>query len=435
MTSRRITKPFSRTPTLATCQAVIQQGIRSETLMIIRTQVSHASKHFGRYFDASRNYARVVGGMINSPPPPAPSHQPSFNTVQVGQKTNRKDKESRSDVVQTIGELLAGKAVKTKKPDPFSFDISRPPADKLSGEFRTVKEPPKLRPDHDLYEYLTSQVINSTKIQDSPDLRHFLGDLNAKANVELPQVLKNGNAGSPALSLDEISQSIVTIAHILPPPANSKKNGEVILSSGFAILDGSLIATCTHPLHQVNALCRSYDANEQQANLSRARSVAITSNGTILPISDIASHLVMSDIVLFKISTATSLAPLKISPYPCPAGNPILVYNLNNMSLSASSTDQLKEPKASWSWTDSEITLYQDRAGREAATGSYDELNTLLFNTVPQPGSSGGPIIDRETKAVVGITRGSEISYAVRKERGFGTPAESLFNVFKLDGF
>lgn len=363
--------------------------------------------------------------MINSPPPPAPSPHTKFNTVHVGKKRDvaRSDKASESPL-----EDLFRKKYDKSPAEPFTLDISQSPksASVLApDEFRTVHEPPRLSPSQALYDFLMNHISRSTQ---SLCLQDMLNDLNAKANVEIPSVLKNGNAGSPDHSLNEISGSIVTIAHVLPASDNGKR-GEVILSSGFAILDGSLIATCAHPLHQINAHCRSYDANEQLSNMKRTRTVIITNSGDIIPVISVASHLVMSDILLLNIPEANKLQPLRVSPYPCPMGNPIQVYNLHDTTV-ASGT-----PKSIWSWQDSEITLYQDRSGREAATGTYDELNTLLFDTIPQPGSSGGPIIDRETKAVVGVTRGSEVSYAVRKERGFGTPAESLFNVFRLDGF
>lgn len=380
-----------------------------------------------------RGYARIVGGMINSPPPPAPAQQGPFKVIVVSQKRAEDTSDGQDKLSSSHDESLKLSPV-LEKASPFSLDISHPRTGGRNEGFRTVLEPPKPRADQDLYNHLIKVVNGDKLIQDSPSLRRIVEDLNTKANVETPYVLRNGNAGSPDLPLDRIARSVVTIAHILPPLPGSTNQGEVILSSGFAILDGSLVATCTHPIHQINALCRSPNAAQQEANLDRVRTVAIAFDGMIVPIQSMESHLVMSDIVLLRIPETTKLTPLKVSPYPCPTGSPVLVYSLHDVALS-SDPGQPVQPITKWSWTPSEITLYQDRAGRESATGSYKELNTLLFDTVPRPGSSGGPIIDRETKAVVGITRGSEVSYAVRKERGFATPAESLFNVFKLDGF
>lgn len=365
-----------------------------------------------------RGYARVVGGIINQARPPAPTPQTTFTATSVKRKPDSWAHQGSHDITSK-GNDSTGR-------EPFHLDISKPPQTQHT-DFRTVEEPPKLRPVQILYEYLQRAVSERAELVQSPSLRQLMHDLDNNANVEIPHVLQNGNTGSPALSLNEIAESVVTIAHILPP-SQSNGTGEVILCSGFAILDGSLIATCTHPFFQINAHCKSYDAREQQANLSQAKTVIITNSGEILPITRLESHLVMSDVVLLQIPKDRALVPLKVSPYPCPAGNPIQVYNLHETAL-----ERDDRAKVKWSWRESEITLYQDRAGREAATGSYDELNTLLFDTVPSAGSSGGPILDRETKAVVGIVRGSEVSYAVRKERGFGTPAESLFNVFKLE--
>jgi hypothetical protein len=66
--------------------------------------------------------------------------------------------------------------------------------------------------------------------------------------------------------------------------------------------------------------------------------------------------------------------------------------------------------------------------------GTYDELSSMMCSNLPSDGSSGGPIVNKETRSVVGIVRGNEISYATRKRIGFATPSECLFEAFKLPG-
>jgi hypothetical protein len=93
---------------------------------------------------------------------------------------------------------------------------------------------------------------------------------------------------------------------------------------------------------------------------------------------------------------------------------------------------------------------YRDITGREAKTGTYDDLAQLDFKLLadsthnppalqqkpsfPPPGSSGGPIVDASTGAVVGVTRGTKMSQ-LEGNRGDGIPAEKVFFFFSLPGF
>lgn len=61
--------------------------------------------------------------------------------------------------------------------------------------------------------------------------------------------------------------------------------------------------------------------------------------------------------------------------------------------------------------------------------GTYDALTHLLFQPLPTPGSSGGPIIDEETGAVVGMIVGTRMDNRIDGVRGWGRPAESIFEV------
>ena len=53
----------------------------------------------------------------------------------------------------------------------------------------------------------------------------------------------------------------------------------------------------------------------------------------------------------------------------------------------------------------------------------------MLFQPLPTAGSSGGPIVDENTGAVVGIMLGSRMDSSVEGVRGWGVPAEAIFEV------
>ncbi|UZJ57520.1 hypothetical protein CBS101457_006840 [Exobasidium rhododendri] len=101
-------------------------------------------------------------------------------------------------------------------------------------------------------------------------------------------------------------------------------------------------------------------------------------------------------------------------------------------------------------WGRARLVEYRDTSGQEARTGTYDDLAQLDFKlladnnhnppalqqrpTFPPPGSSGGPIVDASTGAIVGITRGTKMSQ-LEGNRGDGIPAEKIFFFFSLPGF
>lgn len=101
----------------------------------------------------------------------------------------------------------------------------------------------------------------------------------------------------------------------------------------------------------------------------------------------------------------------------------------------------------SWSkWIRGSVLGYRDFAGREAVVrfppvledvtliiqpGTYDALTHLLFTPVPTADAVGGPIIDEETGAVVGVILGTR-AHSIRMEgrvRGWGVPSEMIYEV------
>lgn len=53
----------------------------------------------------------------------------------------------------------------------------------------------------------------------------------------------------------------------------------------------------------------------------------------------------------------------------------------------------------------------------------------MHFQPLPTTGSSGGPIVDETTGAVVGVMLGTQMHSAIEGVRGWGVPAETIFEV------
>ncbi|KAL1738978.1 hypothetical protein HDZ31DRAFT_69422 [Schizophyllum fasciatum] len=86
-------------------------------------------------------------------------------------------------------------------------------------------------------------------------------------------------------------------------------------------------------------------------------------------------------------------------------------------------------------WVKGQVVGYRDFARKEAKPGTYDSLSHLLFEPVPSPGSSGGPIVDEETGAVVGVVLGARMdSTRIDGMRGWGVPSETILEMFSLPG-
>jgi hypothetical protein len=53
----------------------------------------------------------------------------------------------------------------------------------------------------------------------------------------------------------------------------------------------------------------------------------------------------------------------------------------------------------------------------------------MHFQPLPTTGSSGGPIVDETTGAVVGVMLGTQMHSSIEGVRGWGVPAEAIFEV------
>jgi hypothetical protein len=53
----------------------------------------------------------------------------------------------------------------------------------------------------------------------------------------------------------------------------------------------------------------------------------------------------------------------------------------------------------------------------------------MHFQPLPTTGSSGGPIVEESTGAVVGVMLGTQMDRSIEGVRGWGVPAETIFEV------
>ncbi|KAJ4476759.1 hypothetical protein J3R30DRAFT_3658023 [Lentinula aciculospora] len=239
------------------------------------------------------------------------------------------------------------------------------------------------------------------------------------------------------------TSDVVLVAHCVQDGDEHK----VTVASGFALeapshREGeSLILSCAHTLEEIrrSPLMLKIGGGGTLAHHSssisgrvNSGSFVISSEGDIYPINNIVSSLPRSDLMILSCEKLP-VATLPISPYPVDAETPVMGHLV--------SYDQPEGPEwspwvgGSWSkWVRGKVLGYRDFAGRETEPGTYDALSHLLFSPLPTPGSSGGPIIDEETGAVVGVMLGTRMDNRVEGIRGWGVPSETIFEMFSLPG-
>ncbi|BGP18478.1 hypothetical protein JCM10213_001207 [Rhodosporidiobolus nylandii] len=227
----------------------------------------------------------------------------------------------------------------------------------------------------------------------------------------------------------------VVVAHVL-----GGKDSRVSICSGFAVgkvdaEDGAMILTCAHTLDEMERYLTSEAASTPSATF------ILTSSGHAYTVDSLLSALPSSDLLLLRLSpqpvnpSSLPIRPLRslpINPYPSPSGTGVSVHRYLN-PLGRLKRKLQKKPEREWE--EGRIVEYKDSAGRTAETGSYDELACMWMSATPTPGSSGGPVVCRETGSVVGVTRGSSHTYGERQQYGFATPAEKILEMFAIPGF
>ncbi|KAG8989992.1 hypothetical protein FRB93_003368 [Tulasnella sp. JGI-2019a] len=202
------------------------------------------------------------------------------------------------------------------------------------------------------------------------------------------------------------------------------------LDSAYSPLRASHVITCAHTLEKIrrSALLKSPTCTSATLFLSGHHDEPMFA-------SEVLTCLPRFDLVIYSIDphdrqtrSFDTIQPLSISMYPFPPGMPITT---RFYPKSVGTTDY---DAPFGTWTPEKVTGYRDWAGSEAEPGSYDTLAHLLFLPTPTPGTSGAPIIDANTGAVVGIVTGSRMHNRVEGLQGWATPAEAIFNMFSLPG-
>ncbi|TFK57420.1 hypothetical protein OE88DRAFT_1619167 [Heliocybe sulcata] len=236
---------------------------------------------------------------------------------------------------------------------------------------------------------------------------------------------------------------VAMIAHCV----RDGENHRITLSSGFA-LEGtgkhageSVVVSCAHTLEEIrrsplatpDELKPILEASSSTSRLSGSFVISGSRDDTVFhPVSAVLSALHRSDLVLFSKSDS-SLKTLPVSPYPAHPNTTIRAHFVVD-----------EEPEESgwvpwiggtWSkWVRGTVLGYRDFAGREAKPGTYDTLSHLIFEPAPTPGSSGGPLVDEESGAVIGVILGTRQDLGIQGLRGWGVPAEAIFEMFSLPG-
>ncbi|KAI0296583.1 hypothetical protein BC826DRAFT_1003760 [Russula brevipes] len=238
--------------------------------------------------------------------------------------------------------------------------------------------------------------------------------------------------------------------HLIAHAAREGDRHKVTVSSGFALdtLDGqSIFVTCAHTLEEIrwspllvlpavsysSALAAPPDLSHVRSSGSFILST-VDSAPAVHPVASVLSSLHRSDLILLSpFPTRTSLRSLPISPYPVPAGTPIRAHFVSETIPQEDGWQPWIG--GTWSkWVQGVVLGYRDFAGREAMPGTYDALSHMLFQPLPTTGSSGGPIVDENTGAVVGVMLGTRMDSSVEGVRGWGVPAETIFEMFRLPG-
>lgn len=199
---------------------------------------------------------------------------------------------------------------------------------------------------------------------------------------------------------------------------------------------------------------KRYKIHEKPSSQSATLVLVPSSSGEVFTYyaASILSSLPMSDLVLYSITSShpdpsqATIRTLPVDQYPAHEGARTRMHTVSFLSSSnatPSAWDRIFESSpssptsltpdfsslVSSTWVPGTILGYRDRAGSEVHPGTYDSLAHMLFHPVPTFGSSGGPILDEGSGAVVGVVTGDVMVNRVEGRRGTGTPAEALFEV------
>lgn len=215
---------------------------------------------------------------------------------------------------------------------------------------------------------------------------------------------------------------------------------------------------------------------DKSTHETKGLTFALTRTGHIYPIHALLSYLPSADLVLFQLQEKAlyvdedagqlcsvkehKICTLPVSPYPAVVDTELSVSSFGGW-ISDEENCTLKSMQhfnianvARNRWARATLVGYRDPIGRQAETGTYDELSQLDFvlnwkspatpaslqsavvqssGRFPLPGSSGGPVVDIDTGSVVGIVRGQRSS-KLGDNRGDAVPSEKVFECMCIVG-
>ncbi|TFK23130.1 hypothetical protein FA15DRAFT_594957 [Coprinopsis marcescibilis] len=293
--------------------------------------------------------------------------------------------------------------------------------------------------------YLDGQVLQALARQPQTSLRdiigHYLDETGNVLDVALPYESRPSNERKVMFGDNASSREVVTIAHCAQ---DEKKQHKITVSSGFALnfpspAEGeTLVVTCAHTLEEIRQSpllrMKEFPPSDPSHHVATGTFVCIGSGDSmkLYPATGIVSALPRSDVVIISCKLPKdTLKSLPLSPYPVPAGRKIRAHFVSQEPTYGNGW--VPWIGDTWGkWTQGMVLGYRDFAGQETQPGTYDALSHMLFTPFPTAGSSGGPIVDEESGAVVGMMLGSRMDNQVAGVRGWGIPSETIFEVSVL---
>ncbi|WWC88257.1 uncharacterized protein L201_003164 [Kwoniella dendrophila CBS 6074] len=284
-----------------------------------------------------------------------------------------------------------------------------------------------------LFQHIHDNLSSITQYQPLPSGSHRFN-----LGRTLPHILpyepypnRTRRADSTETSDIQAGDGIVVVVHLVQDSAS--KFIDYVVSSGFAIDpqgqdDGKMVVTCSHTLDQIST---KYPDKPIHSFI-----LPSTPDPTPIPITSFPSSSI-SDLLICtlpKSPTINQLRSLPVSPFPVYKGQKVLVHKYGTTTTSTSGIPWIKNILRR-EWKTAEMFGYRNYGWREVQPGTSSALPYITFSTRPSPGSSGGPIIDAISGSVVGIVSGSRTLSAVKGERGYGSSAENIFELFTLPGF
>ncbi|KAM5538211.1 hypothetical protein V8D89_008098 [Ganoderma adspersum] len=238
------------------------------------------------------------------------------------------------------------------------------------------------------------------------------------------------------VEVSSADDALVMVAHAAHDRSGRHK---ITYSMGFAVAppgipEGQIaLLTCAHTLEEVSSC------------MDTSSSTSPTAAPVFNPVSSVLSAMHRGDLLLLSAlrsqfasgpASSSGLRSLPVNPYPVHPGTPIRAHFVADKPPTG--TD--REGWTPWvggtwrKWIKGTVVGYRDYAGREVKPGTYDSLAHLHFDPPPTSGSSGGPIVDEESGSVIGVVLGTQLVNQVEGVKGWGVPAEMIFEMFSLPG-